>query len=597
MEHEHESINGRSTENVVSIKDMHQIENEEEQLQYNVLDRPPFLLIISLALQNILTVVTSVMGFSAILSDILCVETSDPIRARIFSTTLVLSGFGTILQTNFGVRLPIFQGPAYAYIPPLLALSRLDDWKCDAVTSSLTSNESQLFDARQVMFDNQTLNTKYEKLNLLSGSLVLSSFIEFLAGVTGFTGQFVRFISPVTIAVTIATIGFSVIDFTIEYSQRFWGTSMLTAGLSFLFIFYLNNMQVRLPPFTKNAKRSKIFQNYPILLALCIGWVVSYILTVSGYFTEDSQAKQFLARTDAKNEMIDSTPWITIPYPGQYGYPKFHAPTFFGFTVGVISSIIESVGDYFAAASICGTGRPPQHAVNRGIMSEGFTGIVSGFMGAGNATTSYSNHIALIGVTKVASRIVLTAAGVITIVLAMLGKVAAVLAAIPDPVIGGSFFVGVAIMISLGLTTMQKVRLNTRNTLIFGTAIGLGQLLPRWIAQSPNAINTGNYDVDQCLKVILGTEIFVAALVAALLDNTIPGTHKERGMEHLDHGAKYVTPDHQDEKSNEIFEFPLLRNILRKQRNIIRYIPFLPTPYENLAPKSESVAPEDVNSK
>lgn len=51
MEFEHESINGRSSENVVSIKDMKQIENEEEQLQYNVLDRPPFLLIISLALQ------------------------------------------------------------------------------------------------------------------------------------------------------------------------------------------------------------------------------------------------------------------------------------------------------------------------------------------------------------------------------------------------------------------------------------------------------------------------------------------------------------------------------------------------------------------
>lgn len=127
-------------------------------------------------------------------------------------------------------------------------------------------------------------------------------------------------------------------------------------------------------------------------------------------------------------------------------------------------------------------------------------------------------------------------------------------------------------MISLGLPTMQKVRLNTQYTLIFDTAIGYDPILPRWITHAPNAINTGNYDVDQCLKIILGTQIFVNGI----LDNTIPDKDNERKMEHLDHGAKDVTPDNQDEKFDVIYEFPPRQNIQRRQRNIIKYMTFCP---------------------
>lgn len=67
-----------------------------------------------------------------------------------------------------------------------------------------------------------------------------------------------------------------------------------------------------------------------------------------------------------------------------------------------LSSIIESIGDYFACAKISNGTPPPPHAVNRGIAMEGFSSIISGLVGAGNATTSYSGNIGAIGITKVA---------------------------------------------------------------------------------------------------------------------------------------------------------------------------------------------------
>ena len=65
------------------------------------------------------------------------------------------------------------------------------------------------------------------------------------------------------------------------------------------------------------------------------------------------------------------------------------------------TSIIESVGDYYACARISCAPPPPAHAINRGIAMEGFGSIISGFVGSGGATTSYSQNVGAIGFTKV----------------------------------------------------------------------------------------------------------------------------------------------------------------------------------------------------
>ena len=68
---------------------------------------------------------------------------------------------------------------------------------------------------------------------------------------------------------------------------------------------------------------------------------------------------------------------------------------------GVLASAIESVGDYYACARLSGAPPPPIHAVNRGIGIEGIGCIIAGMWGTGNGTTSYSENIGAIGVTKV----------------------------------------------------------------------------------------------------------------------------------------------------------------------------------------------------
>lgn len=73
----------------------------------------------------------------------------------------------------------------------------------------------------------------------------------------------------------------------------------------------------------------------------------------------------------------------------------------FGMVAGVIAGVIESIGDYYACARMSGAPPPPPHAINRGIGIEGIACFIAGAFGTGTATTSFSENIGVIGITRV----------------------------------------------------------------------------------------------------------------------------------------------------------------------------------------------------
>ena len=86
---------------------------------------------------------------------------------------------------------------------------------------------------------------------------------------------------------------------------------------------------------------------------------------------------------------------------GQWGTPTVNAAAVIGMLAGVIGSMVESIGDYFACARLAGAPPPPHHAINRGLGIEGIGCILTGAWGTGNGTTSYSENIGAIGITRV----------------------------------------------------------------------------------------------------------------------------------------------------------------------------------------------------
>ena len=70
---------------------------------------------------------------------------------------------------------------------------------------------------------------------------------------------------------------------------------------------------------------------------------------------------------------------------------------------GLLASIIESVGDYYACERLSGAPRPPKYAINLGIGVEGIGCLLNGLWGSGIGTSSFSNNIGAIAITKVRS--------------------------------------------------------------------------------------------------------------------------------------------------------------------------------------------------
>ena len=195
----------------------------------------------------------------------------------------------------------------------------------------------------------------------------------------------------------------------------------------------------------------EVFKLFPVLLTILSMWALSAILTSIALTVDPSNqyANETInnesswsdiwlsntkARTDTNLPLLERSLWFRFPYPCkiyipfkmklnlvksvlysstskrimkihftlvQWGIPTVSAAGVFGMLAGVLASAIESVGDYYACARLSGASPPPIHAVNRGIGTEGLGCIIAGLWGTGNGTTSYSENIGAIGVTKV----------------------------------------------------------------------------------------------------------------------------------------------------------------------------------------------------
>jgi xanthine/uracil permease len=200
---------------------------------------------------------------------------------------------------------------------------------------------------------------------------------------------------------------------------------------------------------------------------------------------------------------------------------------------GYLASMIESFGDYHACKNMAGGGDPTPTEISRGIGMEGIACALTGLLG-GFSSTSYSENIGLVGLTRVGSRYVVQLGAVFLILLGLFGKFGALAAAIPRPVVGGLYCALFGLIAAVGVRQFAKADLNSdRNLFIGGFALFMGLSVPYYFSSQ----STGAADIawlpESLQGVILAlgsTGMAVAALLGIALDNLIPGTQTERGI-------------------------------------------------------------------
>ena len=456
---------------------------------YSIEDKPPLKTSLALGFQHYLTMFGSTVAIPLLLKEHL--RASDAELALLISTMFLVSGICTLLQTTFGSRLPIVQGGTFSFLSPAIAICGM---------AALADSGFEV------------------RMRHIQGAIIAGALVETAIGFSGLMGRVLRFVTPVTIAPTIALIGLALFKFGAPLAGQHWGIGGLTIVLLVLFSQYLHG-------------KHKLFTLFPILLGLCIAWGTAALLTATGVFKSGHPAyTDFSAVTEA--------PWFQVPGPFQWGWPIFGAAAIVGMLAGYIASMIDSIGDYFAAARMSGAPPPDQRTINRGIGFEGIGCLVAGIFGTGNGTTSYSENIGAIGLTRVGSRRVIQTAAWLMLVLAVFGKFGALFTSIPSPVVGGMYCVMFAMITGIGLSSLQFINLNSpRNLFIVGAALFMGLSVPEYVAANMEAIQASFPDSLDWLAGILTTigssGMAVGAFLALFLDNTIPGTPEDRGLNRL----------------------------------------------------------------
>ena len=205
----------------------------------------------------------------------------------------------------------------------------------------------------------------------------------------------------------------------------------------------------------------------------------------------------------------------------------------------MMASMIESVGDYYSCARICGAPPPTPGIISRGLAAEGLGVMMTGMFGTGSGSTSSTGNIGVMALTGVGSRVVVQMASIILILVGVLGKAAATMAALPSGIIGGMFCVVLAVLVAVGMSNLQYITLNNhRNLFIVGFSIfyslsiaGPGGYFTTTLADEDSK-KSPFFDTafGQIALALMSSPMVIALITSMIMDNTIPGTDEERGL-------------------------------------------------------------------
>ena len=520
------------------------------KLLYGLDEKPPFFKAVVLAFQHVLTMFGSTVAVPLLFAPVLwpipeglSAELTETLRdqrmlntAMLITSVMLCSGIATLLQSTLGSRLPIIQGVSFSFLAAFFGIiaatleAQPIDWA--VVNTSAEATQEQLTQWQ----DNGAM-----AMRNIAGAVIAGALIEMVIGFSGLMGLIRKILSPVVVGPVIMLIGLALFkDAGATVAASYWPIAILTIVLIVLCSFVLSKLNI-------------VFRMFPMLIAILGAVAVCSALTGLEVFAgagvaEDGAA---IAPHPARPDLsaFAQADWVrtnNILLP--WGMPEFKTAFIVAVLAGYLVSMIESFGDYHACKNIAHPeGKDPTTwEISRGIGCEGvgcgLTGVFGGF-----SSTSYSENIGLVGLTKVGSRYVVQIGAVLLILLGLFGKFGALAAAIPTPVVGGLYCAMFGLIAAVGVRQFAKADLTSdRNLFIGGFALFMGLSLPHYFsnggADEVTALFNGLAErgalaadwaegLASVVNALGNNGMGVAAVLGIVLDNVIPGTKAERGLE------------------------------------------------------------------
>lgn len=265
-------------------------------------------------------------------------------------------------------------------------------------------------------------------------------------------------------------------------------------------VYSITHIQVALITLAITIIAAIFFKGFFKLIPVLIGVVGGYI---AAYFYGLVNLQPIM---DAKWFQL---PELLIPY-------VTYTPTFSWTVVGLIApvafvTLAEHTGHQMVLSKVVGRNFIKKPGLHRSILGDGVATMIASLVG-GPPNTTYGENIGVLAITRVFSVFIIGGAAVTAILFGMIGKVSAVIASIPTPVMGGVSILLFGIIASSGLRMMvdNKVDLSQQRNLIIPSVIlviGIGGAY----------IQLENFTI---------SAMALAALSGILLNQILPGKTK-----------------------------------------------------------------------
>ena len=353
----------------------------------------------------------------------------------LIAAALFVGGLATILQTigikYVGAQLPLVQGVSFAGVATMVAI----------VTTG-------------------------GGLQAVYGAVIVASLIGFF--LAPYFSKIIRFFPPIVTGSVITIIGLSLLPVAVRWmmggnkNAADWGSfhniclALMTLAIVIIF----------------NLSRHPAIRRLSILLAIVLGTILAFLFGFGDF------------------SKVGNGSWVQVPSFFAFGMPTFEFTAILSMLIVTLVIMTETTADILAVGEIIGT-KVDADRISDGLRADMLSSAVAPVFGS-FMQSAFAQNVGLVAITGVKSRYVVTAGGMILVVLGLLPIMGRLIAAIPVPVLGGAGLVLFGTVAASGIKTLAKIDYNDqKNLIIVATSIAAGMIpiidhsfyadFPKWV--------------------------------------------------------------------------------------------------------------------
>ena len=371
----------------------------------------------------------------------------------LINADLFTCGLATLLQSvgvwRFGARLPLVQGCSFICLPAMILIG------------------------------------KQSGLPTVYGSVIGCGLLTIL--IAPVFSRLLRFLPPAVIGSVIVCIGLSLMPTAASWLA---GGNPQAADFGSIMNLALGIATILITLLLYGCGRGLV-SNLSALLGMLLGTGAA-ILAGRAHFSEVAGAS-----------------WIAVPRPLLFGTPRFSLIPILVMEMAMLAVMMETTGNCLAIGRMVDKPVTPRTLADA-FRADGLSTMLGGLLNS-FPYNAYSQNTGLIALSNVKSRDVLSAAGMIMVLMGLFPKLGASIAGVPKPVLGGVGLVIFGMTIVAGIQEISRTEFEgTRNGFLVAVSIGMGVL--------PTMLPSLFDHVPAVLRLVLGSSAVLCGLTAVLLN-------------------------------------------------------------------------------